>query len=89
MALAERNALQGFIYGTALLETICFSIGSAYFVTGSYPDGALVAGDNDYWNDFKPPEEEFEAHNPFFSASEGGAAGLRAAVHGGMVGTSA
>ena len=48
-----------------------------------------MAGDNDYWNDFKPPEEEFEAHNPFFSASEGGAAGLRAAVHGGMVGTSA
>lgn len=41
-----------------------FSIGSAYFVTGSYPDGALVAGDNDFWDDFHPPEDEFSAANP-------------------------
>lgn len=70
-----------------LLETICFSIGSAYFVTGSYPDGALVAGDNDYWNDFRPPEEEFEAQNPFFIDDAGG--GVRT-MHGatGVVGTS-
>lgn len=54
-----------------LLETICFSIGSAYFVTGSYPEGSLVAGDNDYWDDFHPPEEQFTTENPFFQDASG------------------
>ena len=52
-----------------LLESICFSIGSAYFVTGSYPEGSLVAGDNDYWDNFEsaPPDvTDFEEPNPFF-----------------------
>ena len=29
-----------------LFENICFLIGSAYFVAGSYPDGAMVIDDD-------------------------------------------
>jgi hypothetical protein len=60
-----------------LVETVCFLIGSAYFVCGSYPEGSLVPGgatDDDDWEDFagnssradKDSEVVFNAVNPFY-----------------------
>ena len=68
-----------------MLEGICFSVGSAYFVTGSYPEGTLsaAAGDSDYWDDFHPPEEQFTAENPFFT-TESGVAVVTGGTGGGM-----
>lgn len=37
--LIQQNPLLMFVFGTSLLETICFLIGCAYFVAGSYPEG--------------------------------------------------
>mmetsp|Transcript_886 Transcript_886/g.1371 ORF Transcript_886/g.1371 Transcript_886/m.1371 type:complete len:607 (-) Transcript_886:213-2033(-) len=62
VALAKENVLLSFIYGTALVETICFLVGSAYFVAGSYPEGSLVAGTDSEFN-----------YSPLGRAGRGGA----------------
>lgn len=44
-------------------------------MTGSYPEGALVAGDNDYWDDFhpqQPEDEQFSAANPLMFDAHAG-----------------
>jgi hypothetical protein len=39
-AAAKADALQMFIYGTGWSENLMFVVGSAYFVSGSYPKDA-------------------------------------------------
>lgn len=41
-ALAVQHGLLIFVFGTSLLESIAFMIGSAYFVAGSYPEATLA-----------------------------------------------
>lgn len=38
VAVAEKNTLRQFIFGTSFFESLAYTIGSAYFVTGSYPE---------------------------------------------------
>lgn len=58
LSLMEGNPLQLFNYSTGLIETLCFLIGSTYFVCGSYDDIDIVNELND---------TEWEEQRAFFS----------------------
>lgn len=58
LSLLEGSPLQIFIYSTGLIETLCFLIGSTYFVSGSYDDIDIVNELND---------TEWEEQRVFFS----------------------
>jgi len=47
LSLLDGSPLQLFIYSTGLIETLCFLIGSTYFVCGSYDDIDIVNELND------------------------------------------
>lgn len=42
LVLERNDSLMTFILATSLFENICFFIGSAYFVAGSYPEGPVM-----------------------------------------------
>jgi hypothetical protein len=58
LSLLEGGPLQMFIYSTGLIETLCFLIGSTYFVSGSYDSIDIVNELND---------TEWEEQRAFFS----------------------
>ena len=51
---------------------MCFLIGSAYFVIGSYPEGSQLV-DADVWDEAgaysRDNDGEFSGHNPFFGSN--------------------
>lgn len=56
LAIQDRHSLPIFIYGTAFSENVLFSIGAAYFVSGSYPErGNADNGEGDQADDFEDP----------------------------------
>lgn len=56
LAIQDRHSLPIFIYGTAFTENVLFSIGAAYFVSGSYPErGNADNGEGDQADDFEDP----------------------------------
>jgi hypothetical protein len=54
--LLEQNTLLIFVFGTSLIESVAFMIGSAYFVAGSYPEKHSEDHDTSHSSDINDAE---------------------------------